>query len=100
MNTIKTVLKENGIEIEVNVLPRSSRNQIAGVHNGAVKIKLTSAPVQGKANEQCCGFIADCLGISRSRVEIKRGFTSRTKTVFLSGISLEDVKHHMLKHLH
>ncbi len=96
MNRINSTLKENGIEIEVKVLPRSSHSKIAGIYNGAVKIKLKSPPADGKANEELCRFIADCLGISKSKVIIKRGLTSTKKTLMLSGVSQRAVEEKVL----
>ena len=47
---------DNGIRIEVKVQPRSSRNQIAGEQDGALKVKLTAPPVEGEANQALVDF--------------------------------------------
>jgi uncharacterized protein (TIGR00251 family) len=60
--------------------------------DGALKIRLTAPPVDGAANEALIKFLAEALSISRSRVEIVAGQTSRQKVVRIAGISIENVQ--------
>ena len=78
-------LKENtdGITITVFVQPRSSKNMIAGLHDQALKIKLTSPPVDGAANKICIQYLAKCLKVPKSSIEIVSGHKSRTKRLLL-----------------
>jgi len=80
---------DSGVELTVTVVPRSSRCEIAGIHNNSLRIKLTSPPVDNEANIQCCTFIAKLLGITKGRVTIVRGKTSRRKVVRIEGASEE-----------
>lgn len=81
---------KNGITIEVKVEPRSSQKGIACVmDNHVLKVKLTSPPVEGAANEQLIEIIADALKVRRSNVRIIRGQSSKRKVVEISGI--EDI---------
>ena len=73
----------DGILISVTVQPRSSRNQIAGVHADTLKIKLTAPPVEGQANKMCVQYLAKRLNISKSAVEIVSGHSSRSKKVLI-----------------
>ena len=77
--------------IKVKVLPRSSRNQIIGKEGDLFKVKLTSPPVEGKANKALIEFLAEKLGIGKGRIEIISGKSSSLKIVRISGLSLEDV---------
>ena len=79
------------VELSVFVVPRSSRCEIAGIHNNALRIKLTSPPVDNEANVQCCDFIARTLGIARRQVSIIRGNTARRKTVRIEGVNEQEV---------
>ena len=56
MFEIKTSVE--GIIIKIHVLPKSSRNQISGVHRDALKLKITSPPVEGAANKMCIQYLA------------------------------------------
>ncbi|MBZ0155479.1 MAG: DUF167 domain-containing protein [Alphaproteobacteria bacterium] len=77
---------KDGIIIEVKVIPKSSRTEMAGVLDGTVvKVKLTAPPVEGAANEQLIAFLAEKFGIKKSDIVILKGETSRRKTVKLSG---------------
>ena len=77
--------------IKVKVLPRSSRNQIIGREGDLFKVKLTSPPVEGKANKALIEFLAKKLGIAKGRIEIISGKSARLKTLRISGLSLNDV---------
>ena len=76
-----------GIQFAAAIQPRASRNQILGIHNHCLKIKLTSPPVDGAANQACIKFLAKTFGISPSRLSIVKGETSRNKTIQLEGMN-------------
>lgn len=73
----------NGIILKVFIQPRSSKNMIAGQHGDALKIKLTAPPVDDAANKMCVQYLAKCLKIPKSSIEIISGHTSRTKRLLL-----------------
>lgn len=77
----------DGVLLAVYVQPRSSSNKIAGLHGDALKICLTTPPVEGKANKAIIAFLAKFFGLQKSSVTIKSGKKSRTKNVSLSGIN-------------
>lgn len=69
----------------MQVLPRSSRSGIAGIQAGALKVKLTEPPLDGRANDACCRLVAKQVGVPKSRVSIRRGKASRNKTLLIAG---------------
>jgi len=78
---------KHGITIEVKVEPRSSQKGIACVmDNNVLKVKLTSPPVKGAANEQLIEVIAEELKVKRSQVKVIRGQASKRKVVEISGV--------------
>lgn len=79
--------EKNGVSFRVRVQPRSSRNQVAGVMDGALKLRLTAPPVEGEANEACRTFLAELLGVPRSQVTIAAGHTGRNKIIRVEGVS-------------
>ena len=81
-----------GVVLTVRVVPRSSRNQIVGMENGALKIKLTAPPVEGAANAALIEFVAEWLGVRKSAVTIMSGDKARRKVVRVSGVTAEQVK--------
>jgi uncharacterized protein (TIGR00251 family) len=80
-------LGENSLNIQVQIQPGSSKDQIIGLHNGRLKIKISAPPVDGKANQNLIEFIAKALGVSKSKIEIVKGRTSKLKTLKISGIN-------------
>ena len=78
-----------GIQFAAAIQPRASRNQILGIHNHCLKIKLTSPPVNGAANQACIKFLAKAFSISPSRVSIVKGETSKNKTIQFEGMDPE-----------
>ena len=67
--------------ITLKVLPRSSRNQIIKISENEFKIKITSAPVGGEANKKVIDFLSKEWKISKSKIKITRGKTSKTKLI-------------------
>ena len=62
---------------------------ISGLYKDAIKIKLVAPPVEGAANKMCIKYLAKCLKVSKSSLEIISGHTSRTKQVLLKSNSGE-----------
>jgi hypothetical protein len=77
---------KEGIHFFVAIVPRASKNEISGVMNGALKIRLTAPPVEGAANKACIKFLAKLLGVSASRVDIVGGLTSKNKIIRVEGM--------------
>lgn len=83
---------KDGVVFKIRVLPRSSKCGLVGIQEDAIKIKITASPVEGKANEECVRFIADKLGVRRSRVAIIAGHKSKKKTIAVSGLKIKDIE--------
>ena len=56
---------------------------ITGLHGDALKIKLKAPPVDGAANKMCIQYLAKCLKVPKSALEIISGHTSRSKLILL-----------------
>lgn len=75
------VLNRDGIVLTLHIQPRASKNEVCGVQDHALKIRLTSPPVDGAANKLCREFLAELFKVPKSAVEIISGETSRHKRV-------------------
>ena len=82
-------IRENGILLNVKVIPRASKNEIKECINGALKLKIKSPPVEGKANREIVKYFSKILGVSKNSVEILKGETSSHKLIFISNITKE-----------
>lgn len=81
-----------GVVINVRAQPRSSRAGLDGLIGDAVKVRIRSAPVDGKANKELIETLADAFGISKSSVVFKGGETSKTKRLLLRGVTGAEVE--------
>lgn len=87
------ILEEGGaVTFPVRVIPRSSRTEIVGEHDGILKVKLASPPVEGAANAELIKLIAKKLGVSKSAVTIISGETSKTKRLRIDGVAAERLR--------
>ena len=77
--------------VTVHVLPRASREGVAGLFGDAVRVRLTAPPLENRANEALVRFLSASLGVPRSRVEIVSGRRGRKKVVRVAGISRKDL---------
>ena len=82
----------DGIILNVKAQPRSSRSGLDGLVGDAVKVRIRSAPVDGKANKELVETLADAFGLPKSRVVFKGGETSKTKRILLQGLTAEQVR--------
>jgi uncharacterized protein (TIGR00251 family) len=82
---------ETGSVFRIRVVPRASRCEPAGFQDDALKLRITSPPVEGKANEACIALLAELLGVKKARVAIISGHASRTKTVAVEGLKTTEI---------
>jgi hypothetical protein len=78
----------DGTLVSVWVVPRASRSEIVGLHNGRVKVRVMAPPEAGRANQEVARILADLLGVS---VDLVSGATSREKVFLAHAIGLEAV---------
>jgi uncharacterized protein (TIGR00251 family) len=84
-----------GVTFAVKVHPRAKKNAITGELGDALKLSLTSPPLEGRANEACIEFFAKLLKAPRSSVTIAFGQTSRSKVIRVVGLSAEEIRRRM-----
>lgn len=71
----------DAVVFKVRVQPRASRNQLAGLLDDAIKIRLTAPPVDGEANKALQDYIAKLFKVAKNQVELVSGHTGRNKYV-------------------
>jgi uncharacterized protein len=65
--------------LAVRVQPRASRDELAGVHGGRLKVRITAPPVEGRANAHLIEFLAAVFEVRRSQVQLLDGASAREK---------------------
>lgn len=80
------------ITFTVRVSPRSSRTEIVGEYEGAVKVRVSSPPVDGAANAELIKLFAKKLNVAKSDIAIVSGETSKTKRLKITGVTAEQLR--------
>jgi len=78
--------------LNCRVQPGAKREEIAGEHDGAVKIRIQAPPADGAANKALIAFLARRFGVRKSGVTIEQGATARNKRVRIRGSGTEPPK--------
>lgn len=83
--------------LRLYVQPRASRNALVGLHGDALKICLTSPPVDGKANKAALAFLAKSLQLPKAALVLASGHQSRNKTILIVGIDYQRLAEKLLQ---
>ncbi len=86
----------NGCTLPVRVHPGAKRDAVSGVHDGALKVSLTTPPTDGRANAALIAFVAERLGLARAQVTLLTGAGSRSKTLRIVGLTVVEVEVRLL----
>lgn len=78
--------------LAIKAIPNAPHSEVVGWLGDALKVKVHAPPLEGRANEALCAFLADALGLPRRAVAVLRGDTARQKVVRIDGLSLAEVK--------
>lgn len=82
---------DNGVILDLCVQPNARKTEVVGEYQNRLKIRISSPPVEGKANVALCKYLSKTFGISRSKVNVIAGDSSRLKRVLLRQQSLAGV---------
>jgi uncharacterized protein (TIGR00251 family) len=85
------VSREGVVVFTVRVQPRASRDQIAGVMDGALKVRLQAPALEDRANMALCEYLARLLKTPKSTVRILSGDRSRIKRIEIRGVTEQQV---------
>lgn len=91
---------QRGSALAVRITPRASRNQIVGMLNdGTIKVHLASEPADEELNVELVGYLAEVLGVPKSRVEIVAGENGRDKLVSVLDMDAETAHQRVLAYM-
>jgi uncharacterized protein (TIGR00251 family) len=77
------------MELDVRVIPRAARDELAGVRAGRLLVRVTAPPLDGRANAAVCTLLAKAAGVPKGAVSVVRGASSRDKRVRIDGVADE-----------
>ena len=80
------------MKLKIKVVPKSSRNSVAGWVGDTLKVCVNAAPEKGKANLAAQELLAAALGLSKDKVRVVSGLTSARKLVEIGELSEAEIK--------
>jgi uncharacterized protein (TIGR00251 family) len=80
------------MKLKIKVVPKSSRNSVAGWVGDTLKVCVNAAPEKGKANLAAQEILAAALGLPKDKVRIVSGLTSARKLVEIGELSESEIK--------
>ena len=81
-----------GVLLPVKAQPGARRNGVTGEHAGMLKVAVTQAPENGKANNAIVVVLSDTLDLKRSQIELVSGAASSLKKFLIIGIPLAELQ--------
>lgn len=91
---------KKGSALAVRVTPRASRNEIVELlDDGTIKVRIAAPPTDSEANETLIDFLAEILGVPKSRLDIVAGITGRDKLIAVVDMDTDTVHQRLLAHL-
>ena len=79
-------MEEPVATLRVRVQPRARREEIVGLRDGQLVVRVKAPPTDGRANVALCRLIAAQVGLSPSQVSVRHGAGARDKLLELRGI--------------
>ncbi|QDU08194.1 DUF167 domain-containing protein [Gimesia aquarii] len=94
---VKLEVVGTAVLLPVQAQPRSSKNQIDGIHDGRLKVCVTQIPEKGKANKALLKVIHEGLKLKRSQIELYKGEATSLKIFRITEISLDELQSQIAK---
>lgn len=88
---------EKSCTLAIKAIPNAPRHQVVGWLGAALKVKIHAPPLEGRANDALCEFLAEELGLPRRAVTVLRGDTSRQKIVRINGLTLDEARARLVR---
>jgi uncharacterized protein (TIGR00251 family) len=81
-----------GYIIAVHAQPGAKRSEISGLHGGRLKVRIAAPPLEGRANEALIEFLAQRLGLPRSKLRVLKGLQGRAKLVEIADSDIDPAR--------
>lgn len=82
---------KSGVALDVWIQPGAARSEVAGIHDGRLKLRIAAPPTEGRANAEVIRFLATRLVVPKSAITINHGRSTRRKLVTIEEIDLSHV---------
>jgi uncharacterized protein len=78
--------QEDGFYFWVKVKTRAHSDQVLGKEGEYLKVAITAAPTDGKANQHLLKFLGKFFKIAPSKIKILKGELSRVKLIWIKSL--------------
>ncbi len=85
-------IAEKKTTIEVHLQPGAKSNEIAGLRDSILYVRVTALPRKGQANRALLALLAQALAVPKNDLDLIQGYTSRHKVIAIQGLSLEELR--------
>ena len=89
---MKRAARAEGTLLPVRVQPRAWRDEVVGWQGTTLRVRVTAAPADGRANQAVIGLLAEALGVPRSSIGLVSGAAGRDKLVRIGQRSIEEIR--------
>jgi uncharacterized protein len=86
-----------GVELDVRVVPRARKTEVAGTRDNALLVRVAAPPVEGAANEALVEFLAALCRVPRRTIRLVSGESSRHKRIAIDGVTPEQIRAAIVK---
>ncbi|MBF0274148.1 MAG: YggU family protein [Nitrospinae bacterium] len=84
-----TVNSDGNLLLKLYIQPNAPRNQVIGIHNDRLKLKISSPAIENAANQECVKYLSSLLKTGKSNIQLVKGHKSRNKIFLISNILKE-----------
>jgi uncharacterized protein YggU (UPF0235/DUF167 family) len=81
-----------GASLRVRAVPGARATGVAGLHAGALRVRVAAPPAAGRANAALLAFLAGRLGLRPRDLRLAAGASGRDKLVVIRGRTPEQVR--------
>lgn len=99
MNLIESLelqADQDSCVIRVRAHPGARKNEVRGIHDGALRVAVTQVPEKGKANQAIVSLLARTLGVGKSSIQVIAGEQQPNKKLRIENMTPEQLRHRIL----
>ena len=85
------IQNNNGVIFSVKLVPNSSFSKVVDYTEEYVRIKISSPPIENKANKELISFCSDLFDVNKSKLKLVSGDKSKLKKILITNSKIEDI---------
>lgn len=82
---------KEGTILNIKLVPNSSFNKIVDYTKEYIRIKISSPPIENRANKELIEFCSKTFDINKSKIKLISGDKSKLKKILFENTKIEDI---------